>query len=152
MARLRYIFTWAIVDKELIEASPFSKGGRAVIKLDTAVETRRSRRLEGNEEARLLASAGPNRRACIEAGLETGMRRGEILDLRWRDVHEDAGVFLLAGFVAKTGDDRPVIISPRLAAILEMRRKEQRLRGRSRIRMSPSPAICIRSGTHAVSA
>jgi integrase len=65
-------------------------------------------------------------RACIEVALETGLRRSEILGLRWRDVHEAEGLILLPGAVAKTGADRVVIISPRLSAILDMRRTEQR--------------------------
>ena len=127
LARLRHLFAWAITEKELLEASPFTKAGRSVIKLDGKAETGRGRRLQGDEEARLLAAAGPHLRACLEAALETGMRRGEILGLQWQHVHSTAGIIDLPASVTKTGVGRSVIITSRLAVILAMRADTQRV-------------------------
>ena len=46
----------------------------------------RNRRLQAGGGEALLAACGPHLRACVEAALETGMRRGEILSLQWRQV------------------------------------------------------------------
>ena len=46
----------------------------------------RHRRLHAGEQAKLTMAAGEHLRACIEAVLETGMRRGEVLGLQWQDV------------------------------------------------------------------
>ncbi|MEP7306310.1 MAG: site-specific integrase [Acidobacteriota bacterium] len=126
LSRLRHLFAWAIAEKGFLEASPFSKGGVSVIRLDHKAEGRRSRRLQGDEEVRLLAAAGAHLRACIEAALETGMRRGEILGLQWQHVHDSTGVIDVSAAVAKTGESRQVIITSRLAAILDMQRSAQR--------------------------
>lgn len=125
LTRLRHLFTWAIAEKGLLESSPFTKGGVSVIKADGKAEGGRSRRLEGDEETRLLAAAGPHLRACIEATLETGMRKGEILGLQWQHVREAVGVIDLPASVAKTGTARQVVITPRIAAVLEMRKSLQ---------------------------
>jgi len=126
LARLRHMYAWAIAEKGLLEASPFAKGGVSVVKLDTKAEGPRSRRLNDDEETRLLQHAGAHLRACIEATLETGMRRGEILGLQWLHVREQAGVIELPASMTKTGIARHVIITARLAAILDMRKTVQR--------------------------
>lgn len=90
--------------------------------MDRKAETSRSRRLEDDEDDRLLAHAGPHLRACIECTLETGMRRGEILGVQWKHLKLSAGLIELPATVTKTGIPRIVVISTRLASILEMRR------------------------------
>src|SRR5262249_26379079 len=55
---LRAAFNWS-VDKGLVERTPFKRGDRTTIKLTR--ERSRSRRLQGDEEARLLA-------ACLGGG------------------------------------------------------------------------------------
>lgn len=127
LSRLRHLFAWAVGEKGLLDASPFSKGGVKVIKLDAKAEGPRTRRLQGDEEPRLLAAAGPHLRACIEAALEAGLRRGELLGLQWQDVHDATGVIDVVATVAKTGKSRQAIITPRLAVILDMQRSAQRV-------------------------
>lgn len=75
----------------------------------------RSRRLEGDEEARLLDAiqqAMP-RTACVQAlvtaAIETGMRQGELLALRWSDVDLVRRVAHLDD--TKSGDPRDVPLS-----------------------------------------
>lgn len=65
-------------------------------------------------------------RACIEAVLETGMRRGEVLGLQWQDVRctgkGKAEWIVLRPETTKTDHSRTVSASDRLAAQLARRR------------------------------
>lgn len=79
LAFLRAAFNWAIRTKHIKE-TPFKLGTETVVKL--AKEHARSRRLNGDEETLLLAACRPHLRAIVEAALESGMRRGEIVSLQ----------------------------------------------------------------------
>lgn len=79
----RAMFSWA-VGRDHLERTPFKKGTETVIKL--ARETKRRRRLQPGEAERLLAACGPHLRAVVEAAIETGMRRGELLSMQWWQV------------------------------------------------------------------
>lgn len=119
---LRAAFNWAI-DMDIVRGTPFQRegSGRRTIKL--AKEKARSRRLQAGEEDRLLAACGVFLRGVVEAALETGMRRGEILGLLWGDVPlEPRAELHLPAAKTKTGQARSIPISSRLKAILEMRR------------------------------
>jgi hypothetical protein len=78
---LSYAFA---IEHGLTDVSPFVRHGVTVVRLNGQAEQPRERRLEGDEERRLLDAAGPHLRAVIETALETGCRRGEILALQWR--------------------------------------------------------------------
>ncbi len=122
LALLRGAFAWA-VRQELIERTPFKVSSETVVKLQP--EQKRSRRLEPGEGERLLAGCGASLRPIVEAALETGCRRGEILSLQWAQVRLDArGEIFLPGQKTKTKKDRRIPISSRLRAILEMRRHD----------------------------
>lgn len=82
----------------------------------------RIRRLEPGEEQRLLDCAPNHLHALITGALETGMRRGELLALRWRDVRWGANTLLLPAEITKTAQARDVPITSRLRAVLELRR------------------------------
>ncbi len=73
----------------------------------------RTRRLEPCEEAKLLEHPPAHLHALITAALETGMRRGELLALRWRDVKWAADPLLLPAEITKTAEARDVP-APRL--------------------------------------
>ena len=132
LSRLRALYNWA-VRVGYVEATPFKRGTEAVIKLSR--ETPRSRRLsvDADEEARLMAAAGPQLRAVIEAALETGLRRGELSSLQWTQVEgltvhgamftwAPRAELVLPWPKTKSRRDRRIPISLRLKAILEMRR------------------------------
>jgi integrase len=121
LERLRHLFNWAIAEG-YIDHTPFRREGVTVIKLETAAEQPRHRRLELGEEEALLAHAEPHLYALIVAALETGCRLGELLGLQWRDIREVDNVLLLPAKKTKTGQARDVPITSRLRAILEMRR------------------------------
>ena len=121
LRRVRHFFNWA-VEEGYIDATPFRRNGRPVIKLDHTVETGRTRRLEPGEEEPLLANATAYLRHLIIALLDTGCRLGELLGLRWRDVRLDDHLIVLQASATKTNTMRVVPVSQRVTAILEMRR------------------------------
>ncbi|QCL86708.1 site-specific integrase [Agrobacterium pusense] len=79
------------------------------------IRNERSRRLIGDEEQRLLdGCAGgkiPYFRTLLILAIETGMRRGELLGLRWADVSHNRRVISLA--MTKNGTSRQVPLSQR---------------------------------------
>jgi integrase len=120
LALLRSLFSWA-VRRDIVERTPFKKSGETVIKLSQ--EHKRYRRLRPGEADALLAACGPQLRAIVEAAIETGCRRGELLSLQWHQVRfEPKPELFLPGQKTKTKRDRTVPISTRLRALLEMRR------------------------------
>jgi integrase len=83
----------------------------------------RSRLLTQDEEARLLDELKPVRRRSpwmvplVKLALETAMRRGELLALRWEDVNLKAQTAFLP--MTKNGSARLVPLSKKAIAILE---------------------------------
>jgi integrase len=76
------------------------------------------------EERRLLAVAGPHLQRLIIGALETGCRRGELLNLRWQDVNLGRREITVRAEITKTRTHRALPISSRLAAVLEMARTQ----------------------------
>ncbi|KAA3506450.1 site-specific integrase [Agrobacterium rosae] len=79
------------------------------------IRNERSRRLTGNEEQRLLdacdAGKTPFLRTLLIVAIETGMRRGELLGLKWTDFSHNRRVLSLA--LTKNGSGRDVPLSQR---------------------------------------
>jgi integrase len=133
LSRLRALLNWG-VRLGYLESTPYRRGGVSVVKLSREVPRSRRLNADTDEEAKLLAACGPHLRAVVECALETGMRRGEILDLRWEQIEgmrlDGTGkiewaprvVIALKAAQTKTKRDRKIPISSRLKAILEMRR------------------------------
>ena len=125
LARLRHVFSWAIEEGFIVD-TPFKRGPQTVVRLETRMETARTRRLEPGEEEQLLRHAGPHLRALIVAALSTGCRLGELLGLQWsevrRDEHGAARWLVLPAGKTKTSTNRSIPVGPRLRAELEMRR------------------------------
>ncbi len=98
---------------------PFS-GSDVIISLSN--EIKRTRILSTDEEELLLdACDGPRERlkAIVICALDTGMRRGEILSLRWRDVDLETRRINIQAMNTKTLKSRSVPITPRLYTELE---------------------------------
>ncbi|HEY6362787.1 MAG TPA: hypothetical protein VIX63_16885, partial [Vicinamibacterales bacterium] len=88
--------------------------------------TKRNRRLEPDEESRLLACAGPHLQRLIIGAVETCCRFGELLALR-RDLQigrRDLVIRAEQQGARKTGTGRVLPISARLLAALEMARMD----------------------------
>jgi integrase len=66
----------------------------------------RERILDAAEARRLIDCAGPGLRPVLVIALNTGMRRGEILSLRWRDVDTVKGFILIGD--SKSGRSRKI--------------------------------------------
>jgi integrase len=116
---LRAAFNWAI-RVGYVDRTPFKRGTVSAVTLTK--EAARSRRLQPGEEDALLPVCRPRLRAIIEAALETGCRRGELLSLRWSQVQLTPRPELwLPADKTKTGKARRVPLSTRLQAILAMR-------------------------------
>jgi integrase len=83
--------------------------------------TARTRRLVGDEKERLLIAASSQRNiyitSIIEFAIETGMRRSEILKLRWCDVDLENGFASL--YDTKNGEDRRVPLTRRCIEVLK---------------------------------
>jgi integrase len=143
---LRAAFNWGLKKRilDFLAESPFRYKGQVAVSLHREADRRRRRRLEGDEAERLLAACDPPRRnpktkevmkeqplarlrPIVEAAIETGCRRGELLSLQWSQVKgldgERPYIYLPAG-KTKTKTDRVVPVSSRLKAILEMRRQD----------------------------
>ena len=73
----------------------------------------RTRRLEGDEEARLMmscqASSNPFLQPLVVLAIKTAIRRGELLSLRWEHVQLDKSYVHLP--ITKNGDSRDVPLS-----------------------------------------
>lgn len=79
------------------------------------IRNERSRRLTGDEEQRLLDGCEggkiPFFKTLLILAIETGMRRGEILGLRWGDISHNRRVITLT--LTKNGSGRQVPLSQR---------------------------------------
>jgi integrase len=131
---LRALWNWSL-RVGYLDTTPFTRHGQPIVKLSQ--EHARGRRLDADtdEEMKLLAVCGSHLRVVVEAALETGMRRSEILSLQWSQVDglkvEDGSTvvtwapkaeLVLPWAKTKTRRARRIPISTRLKAILEMRR------------------------------
>ena len=99
----------------------------------------RNRRLRDGELECLLTAASSQRNIyiapIIEFAIETGMRRSEILDLRWIDVDLDNGFASL--YDTKNGEDRRVPLTRRCIEVLQTVPQSDE-------RVFPISATCLR--------
>jgi integrase len=102
-----------------IKQNPFA-AGESLISL--ADERKRERILTRDEERRLLDACTAQRehlRPILICAIDSGMRRGEILSLKWRDVDFEHGLISIQAFNTKTMKERQVSMTARLAHELE---------------------------------
>lgn len=82
----------------------------------------RDRRLEGDEETRLLAAANhwrvraPTLAFCIQIAIETGMRAGEIIALTWQQI--DLANCVIRLDLTKNGDGRIVPLTEKAEQLI----------------------------------
>ena len=116
MSALRHIFSKA-VEWELIEGTPFRRGRSLILKENNA----RLRYLSEEEITKLLNACSPHLRSIVTCALNTGMRRGEILSLKWTQIRN--------GFIylqkTKTDEPRQIPINEALEALFASIRKTQ---------------------------
>lgn len=99
---------------------PFTAGGQSLI--SASDERKRERILSRDEEIRLLDACDGRRahlRPIIICALDTGMRRGEIFTLKWKDVDLETRTINIQAFNTKTMRERTLRMTPRLYRELE---------------------------------
>jgi integrase len=105
----------------MLEKSPFEKGETLHLKENN----RRLRYLSKKEIEALLKESPPYLRDIVEVDLLTGMRRGELLSLRWSQI---AGGFIYL-HETKTDEARQIPTGQDLEAVLKRIRQRQWARG-----------------------
>ena len=100
---------------------PLPLGNPVALVRTPTVRNSRTRRLEPGEEGMLLAALSTSRGQCLQdvslLALETAMRRGELLALRWEHVDLKSRVAHLPD--TKNGTSRDVPLSTRAVTILK---------------------------------
>jgi len=103
---------WGLASEEALKAV-------RKIKLLSEKETWRLRYLSHDEATELLNVCSGDLRDIVVMALSTGMRRGEILDLQWKNVRLDVGFVYVVK--SKGAESRQVPISPELLDMLTRR-------------------------------
>ena len=112
------MLNWA-VGREYLDRTPFRRGTETLIR-KLHEDNQRRRRISEDEEATLLAVATPFLRSMIIAALDTGMRQGEMLALRFGDIDWKRQLIVLRGVTTKSRRTRTVpIATARLRAVLD---------------------------------
>jgi integrase len=120
MSCLHHIFTKA-VEWEMIEQNPFSKGKSLILKENN----KRMRFLDEDEIRNLLDNCPPYLHKIVTCALNTGMRRGEILTLKWSQIR-DGFIYLRE---TKTNEPRQIPINDTLESMFKQIRSEQNPKG-----------------------
>jgi integrase len=112
----RHILYWA-VDEGFLSANPLAR-----IRMER--ERRKPRPILAlAEEDGLLAAAAPHLKPIIIAALDTGMRRGEILQQRWEHIDLDRQLLFVTRSKTAEGEAREIPLTGRLLALLMAIRK-----------------------------
>ena len=118
------MLSWAAdEDQGFIPRNPWKK-------ISTAQARSRKRIITDEEFAHLLAQcrSGPVKgakhdlRHLLLLARATGLRRAEICQLRWEDIHERSGQIVIPAERVKTHHDRTVTITQAVARVLDERR------------------------------
>ena len=112
---LRHLMYWAC-DQSWIDRNPIAR-----IKL---LRERRTKKpvLTISEEQQLLAVCQKHTREMVIAALDTGMRRGEILNQLWEDVDFDRRLLFVTKSKTPEGESREIPLTQRLYSLLVARR------------------------------
>jgi integrase len=117
---LRHILFWA-VDVGLLTANPLSR-------MRLTPERRKPRSVLGlGEEQQLLAASAPHLRIIIIAAIDTGMRRGELLNQRWENVDFNRNLLFVSQSKTAGGEGREIPFTNRIYELLLAERKEEGL-------------------------
>ncbi len=118
MSCLHHIFDKA-VEWEMVEQSPFNRGKSLRLKENN----KRLRFLSQEEIQKLLPECPKYLRRIVECAIHTGMRKSEILGLKWDQIKH--GHIYLEAEDTKTKEARQVPINDDLQALLKEIRTEQ---------------------------
>jgi integrase len=117
---LRHLLYWA-VDEGFLTANPIAR-----IRLE---RERRKKKpvLSLTEEAQLLASAAPHLRAITIFALDTGLRRGEILNQTWEDVDFERRLLNVTHSKTPEGEAREIPLTERVLKLISTLKKSSAL-------------------------
>lgn len=121
---LSHAFTVARKQWNWCESSPVENVQRP------KVNNERTRYLTDSERESLLSacqsSANPDLYLVVVLAISTGMRKGEIMDMRWQDIHTAPDQSFTRVHLTKTKNDkaRSVLITSPALELLEARRKK----------------------------
>jgi integrase len=108
---LRHILFWA-VDEGLLTANPLTR-------MRLVPERRKPRSVLGlDEEKQLLAASAPHLRPIIMTALDTGMRRGEILNQRWEHLDFRRNLLFVSRSKTVGGEGREIPLTNRVHKLL----------------------------------
>lgn len=109
------------VEWQMMEANPFDKGKSLHLKENN----KRTRFLNEEEIERLLAECkhAPHLHRLVEAAINTGMRKEELLSLKWEQIRN--GLIYLTQ--TKTDEPREIPVNDTLERIFKVIRKEEGL-------------------------
>jgi len=117
---LRHILFWA-VDEGLLATNPLAR-------LRLVPERRKPRSvISVGEEALLLTAAAPHLRAIIITALDTGMRRGELLNQRWEHVDLNRKLLFVTRSKTAEGEGREIPLTERVHSLLLSRQEPEGL-------------------------
>jgi integrase len=110
------------VEWRLLEKSPLKKGARLIVKVDN----RRTQFLTEPQIEALLNECPPHLAPIVETALLTGMRKGEILGLKWDQIRN--GFVYLEGGMCKSGKGRKIPVSDQLNEVFRKLRQVNQLK------------------------
>ena len=113
---IRHLLFWA-TDEGFIPANPIAR-----IRM---VRERGQRRpvMSVAEEVKLIDACSEHLRPIVIAALDTGMRRGELLNQLWEHVDFDRSLLSVSHSKTAEGEHRPVPLTNRVRAMLDEHRK-----------------------------
>lgn len=108
---LRHLLYWA-VDQGILPTNPLAR-----LRLE---KPRRKKRpvMSVADEQRLMLAAAPHLQKIVVCGLDTGMRRGEILSQLWEDVDFSRRVLSVTHSKTAGGEHREIPLTERLYELL----------------------------------
>lgn len=117
LTTIKSMFNWAMGFQ--LPGSPALMASNPAKRLRVTDETKfeRSRFLSREEIRRLLGVCGSSLRPIVLAALHTGMRRGELLALTWKDIDFETGIVHVRE--SKSGRPRRVPLTATLHFVLE---------------------------------
>lgn len=113
---IRHVLYWA-VDEGFLQVNPIAR-----VRM---VRERRARRpvMSVTEELKLLPAASKHLRPIVIAALDTGMRRGELLNQLWADIDFDRRLISVTHSKTAEGEHRLIPMTSRLYELLANLRK-----------------------------
>ncbi len=109
---LRHLFNLAKRWRKFFGDNPVSESG--LLEVNNQIE----RILTPTEGEKLLSSSPPHLRSIIITALNTGMRKGEILSLKWNDVDLENNLIKVSYLVSKSKKTRRIPVNARLRRLL----------------------------------